>query len=96
LFAGVPDESVAEFVVERMRAGIASHTFGPGAVRASCSFGVVHVAPESAWREDLAEQLLTSADAALYLSKREGKNRISLGALPPQVYNPATGTPRTC
>lgn len=81
LFAGVPDESVAEFVVERIRSSIAGRTFGLEAVRASCSFGVVHVASDAAWRDDLAEQLLTSADAALYVSKRQGKNRISLAAL---------------
>jgi hypothetical protein len=90
LLAGVPDESVASFVVERIRLGIAGRAFTSGstAIGASCSFGFVRVGPEQAGRENLAEELLTCADAALYESKRRGKNAATVGALRPRP--PAT------
>lgn len=87
LLAGVPDEAVASFVVERIRASIAGRTFGSGsaAITASCSFGFVRAGPEQASRGGLAEELLTCADAVLYESKRRGKNSATVGTLGPST-----------
>lgn len=76
-------------LTERLRAALAAHPMpGPGHVTAS--FGV------AAYRDsESAESLISRADAALYLAKRAGKNRVE-GALVrvdaplqmPELHNP--------
>jgi diguanylate cyclase (GGDEF)-like protein len=93
LLGGMPNDALAAFVVERIRAGIAGRAFSAaaGAITASCSFGFVRVGPEQATREQLGEELLTCADAALYASKRRGKNSATAGSLRPLLTLPAAG-----
>jgi two-component system, cell cycle response regulator len=71
------DRSGAAVVAERIRSAIASEEFLRGtssaATRVTVSIGLA-ICPEHA---KLAGELIHAADSMLYLSKKEGKNRVS-------------------
>jgi diguanylate cyclase (GGDEF)-like protein len=64
------DFHTAQAVAERLRLGIASHTFPHRAITVS-----IGVAPASLVTLD-AETLVSDADEALYLAKTQGRNRV--------------------
>jgi diguanylate cyclase (GGDEF)-like protein len=69
------DEAGAAGVAERLRAGLeALEIEGPAgaSLRVTASFGVA-VYPEAR----TSDELLTTADAALYRAKADGKNRVA-------------------
>ena len=70
----------ARDAIERLRAGmagIAADRIAPLAL--SCSFGIAAVAPQ----ESAIAAALERADQALYASKRDGRDRITVAAPPP-------------
>ena len=73
------DRTTAEAVAERLRAVIAERPFTVGneAIRATVSIGIA----EGALTPSPAG-LLAEADAALYASKRNGRNRVTASAVP--------------
>lgn len=74
------DERVAHAVAERVRAAIESYPDGlPDGTRLTASVGIAICAPERAGERP--EDFFAVADAELYRSKREGKDRISVGLL---------------
>jgi len=76
----------ARLYAEGLRAGFASLPIGalPGHVRVTASFGVA----EFDGRESLSD-LRRRADAALYVSKRGGRDRVSVAADPDEDQMPA-------
>ncbi len=72
--------------VERLRADLERGpvAFGEASIHVTCSGGVACLAAEDAQPKDL----LRRADAALYLSKQAGRNRIGVGALPRGTRRP--------
>jgi GGDEF domain-containing protein len=67
-------------VAERVRAAIAEHPDGlPDGASLSASVGIAICPPERSSMRP--EDLFAVADAALYRSKREGKNRVNVDAL---------------
>lgn len=64
----------AEFLAERLRSALADHplALGGGQLQVTCSLGVAQRQPSD--RE--AGALLGRADAALYLAKAQGRNRV--------------------
>ena len=84
LLTGVQDNPMAVAIVERIRASIAGKRFdfGSGETTVSCSFGVVHAGTEHRLLGNLPERLLTCADQALYASKHQGKNAMTVYTLP--------------
>ena len=83
LFASKQDENYAPATVERIRKRIAETGFGKGdcSFSASCSFGIVSVAPDQLTMADLPNQMLSSADEALYSAKHKGKNAVGIATL---------------
>lgn len=83
LFSDEQNSNHAPVIVERIRTRIAETHFGTGAQKfnASCSFGIVSVAPNQLSMNDLANQMLSSADEALYSAKHKGKNAIGMTTL---------------
>ncbi|WP_421133713.1 diguanylate cyclase [Alteromonas sp. A079] len=83
LFTDEQNSNFAPIIVERIRKCIAETQFGEGAqmFNASCSFGIVSVAPDQLTMNDLANQMLSSADEALYSAKHQGKNAIGITTL---------------
>ena len=86
LFASKQDENYAATTVERIRERIAKTDFGKGecTFNTSCSFGIVSVTPEKLTItnvvevQDLANQMLSGADEALYRAKNQGKNAVCI------------------
>jgi diguanylate cyclase (GGDEF)-like protein len=86
LFASKQDENYAATTVERIRERIAKTDFGKGecTFNTSCSFGIVSVTPEQLTIanvvevQDLANQMLSGADEALYRAKNQGKNAVCI------------------
>jgi len=80
LFSDKQDENFAPAIVERIRKNIAKTRFGKGnsSFNASCSFGIVSVTPAQLPLADLPNQMLSSADEALYSAKHRGKNTIGI------------------
>jgi diguanylate cyclase (GGDEF)-like protein len=70
-------------IAERIRSAVAGlgieSTDSPAGV-VTVSIGAGHAAPGQVL---IGGQLLDCADAALYESKRRGRNRVMLGSLPP-------------
>jgi diguanylate cyclase (GGDEF)-like protein len=62
-------------VAERIAAGLKSLTVGPNGLKVTASFGVSGFPGRSV---NTSEQLIRTADEALYRAKREGRNKISL------------------
>ncbi|MRJ02025.1 MAG: GGDEF domain-containing protein [Epsilonproteobacteria bacterium] len=62
----------ARMVAEKLRRVIEHHRF-PDVERVTCSFGVTQLL-----RDDTISSFLERADEALYQSKREGRNRVSV------------------
>lgn len=62
-------EEVALGVADRIRTSL--HHIECGSIRISCSFGVSFIEPQ-----DTFENLFERADKALYLAKKQGKNRV--------------------
>ncbi len=85
LLPGVPRDTVAVSIIERIRSTIANCAIcdADGQVKVSCSFGLVHAGPEHAQVPDLPIHLLKAADRALYAAKRQGKNLVSVQSLAP-------------
>jgi diguanylate cyclase (GGDEF)-like protein len=84
LLTGVQDDHVAVTIIERIRSlifearfGVSPHEFG-----ASCSFGLVRAGKEHIAIKALPELLLAYADRALYASKHQGKNAVSVSVMP--------------
>ena len=67
------DLSEAEEIAKRICEAISENPMPPD-IQLTCSFGVAHFRPES----DTANALFERADKALYQSKREGRNRVTL------------------
>jgi len=84
LLTGVQEDRLAVMIVERIRNRILETRFGvsPQEFSTSCSFGLVRAGSEHLHLEDLPDLLLTYADHALYASKRQGKNAVSVSPLP--------------
>lgn len=84
LLTGLEEDNQAFTIVDRIRNNILETRFGigPDKFSASCSFGIVSAGPEHAMIQDLSKQLLSYADQALYSSKHQGKNTISVSNLP--------------
>ena len=83
LFTDEQNNNDAPVIVERIRKCIAETQFGKGTRKfnASCSFGIVNVAPDQLTMNDLANQVLSSADEALYIAKHNGKNAVGMTTL---------------
>lgn len=83
LFTDTQDENHAPAIVERIRVHVANAQFGEGeaAYNASCSFGIVSVTPDQLTLNDLPNQMLSSADEALYSAKNKGKNAVGIATL---------------
>lgn len=65
----------ASELAERIRAAVENHAFGgERQIRVTASFGIA-----SYCHGDTREGLISRADAALYLSKKGGKNRVTAG-----------------
>ncbi|RKF19532.1 GGDEF domain-containing protein [Alginatibacterium sediminis] len=84
LLTDLQQDSHAINLVERIRhriaetkIGISHHKFN-----ATCSFGMVCAGPEHIEIKDLALQMLSYADQALYRSKNQGKNTLGIAKLP--------------
>ncbi|MDP9025958.1 MAG: GGDEF domain-containing protein, partial [Actinomycetota bacterium] len=74
------DEVVARTVAERIRVAIAGYPDGlPDGSSLTASVGIAICAPAKATA--LPEDFFAVADLALYRSKREGKDRVSVGSL---------------
>jgi diguanylate cyclase (GGDEF)-like protein len=84
LLTGIQDDNLAVMIVERIRNSILKARFGDSQheFSASCSFGLVRAGIEHLSKEDLPDLLLTYADQALYASKHQGKNAVSVSTLP--------------
>ncbi|MBU3078354.1 GGDEF domain-containing protein [Sphingomonas quercus] len=65
-------------VAERLRGGLATLDSGTDGVRLSASFGVTSLRPDDIGLGDLFDR----ADAALYRSKLDGRNRVTLAGEP--------------
>jgi diguanylate cyclase (GGDEF)-like protein len=78
------EENNAFMIVERIREHISNTLFDSGTHKfnASCSFGIVTAKHEQLTITDLANQMLSCADEALYTAKHEGKNTIGVATLP--------------
>ena len=83
LLCDLQEDSEAITIVESIRSNIAAAYFGntSNQFTASCSFGMVKSKATYLKINDLANQLLTCADKALYSSKSHGKNTISITSL---------------
>ncbi len=75
----------SEDVAGRIRAAIASLAGLPGNMRLTVSIGVAEGQPE-----DTPEQLLRGCDDALYLSKKGGRNLVTVHRGAPGLPDPAT------
>jgi diguanylate cyclase (GGDEF)-like protein len=88
----LPDTSITETleIAERVRAAIAEISLAGSDVSVTASVGVA-VFPDHASTPDRLERL---ADAALYLAKRQGRNRVELADPSPAgpAGPPANGT----
>jgi two-component system cell cycle response regulator len=75
------DLAAAVNVAEKIRALCAGSVIATDttALQFTASFGVAALAPDSGPSGAAAETLLRHADAALYRSKREGRNRVTCG-----------------
>ena len=71
------DLSHSEKIAARLRADVAALTGLPGGMRLTVSVGVVGSRPGES-----AEELLSRCDAALYQSKREGRDRVTVDRSP--------------
>lgn len=91
LLPGVPRDPVAAGIVKRIQASIRDRGFEYAGERVpvSCSFGLARGGPEHLEDGDLANQLISGADSALYESKRNGKDAVTAFTLPP--CHPAQG-----
>jgi diguanylate cyclase (GGDEF)-like protein len=88
----LPDTSITEAleIAERVRAAVAEISLPGSDVSVTASIGVA-VFPDHASTPDRLERL---ADAALYLAKRQGRNRVELAApAPPDLALPAPALP---
>lgn len=74
------DSAGAAAAAEKIRAQCANSTVptSTGNLRITASFGVVALGPTSDSPAAVGESLLRQADAALYSSKRQGRNRVTL------------------
>jgi two-component system cell cycle response regulator len=79
----LPDTDLAQAlsVAEKIRAQCAGGAVptDTGTLEFTASFGVATLAPGAGHPSTAAEELLRHADAALYRSKREGRNRVTAG-----------------
>ncbi len=78
----------AFLVAERIREGVAARTV-PGVGKVTISFGIASVPEHAVERDELVE----SADRALYLAKREGKNRTRLAGQIVAIQSPPVARP---
>jgi diguanylate cyclase (GGDEF)-like protein len=78
----LPDSNLAQAarVAEKIRGLCADHIleFDTGELTFTASFGVASLEAPSGPNGAAAEALLRQADAALYRSKREGRNRVTV------------------
>jgi diguanylate cyclase (GGDEF)-like protein len=88
----LPDTAITEAleIAERVRTAVAEISLPGSDVSVTASIGVA-VFPDHASTPDRLERL---ADAALYLAKRQGRNRVELAApAPPDPAPPASAPP---
>jgi diguanylate cyclase (GGDEF)-like protein len=79
--------SIAATVAERIRARVESESFGPG--RLSVSIG----AAEYPAHGDSPEELIASADAAMYQAKSDGRDRVAVAGEKPEKPRRRKGEP---
>jgi diguanylate cyclase (GGDEF)-like protein len=81
----LPDTTASEAsaVAERLCESIRSATFTDQSreISVTASFGVCALDHISGSSSDLAERMVKAADAALYESKRAGRNRVTAGCI---------------
>ena len=83
LFSDKQQNNAAYKTIERIRTQISETLFGKptNTFNASCSFGIASATTEDLQISDLAHQMLTCADEALYRAKNKGKNAIVVAKL---------------
>ncbi len=74
----------ARQIAERMRAAIAALEDLPGGIRMTASFGLAASGPE-----ETAENLIVRSDVALYQSKRDGRNLVTVDEQPEDAVGSA-------
>jgi diguanylate cyclase (GGDEF)-like protein len=74
------DAAGAAIVAEKIRAECAGAPIplGSGELTVTCSFGVAALSPGDQSADVAAAEMLRQADAALYNSKHEGRNRVTI------------------
>jgi diguanylate cyclase (GGDEF)-like protein len=97
LLPGIPRDPVALQIVGRIRERVNQLVFpcNEREVRVTCSFGVSRIDGSHSGRPEIIEELMASADEALYSAKRAGKNAIESHSLAPVADTLPPSKPKT-